>query len=72
MALPQLDEGKMKLVQELEIEVMTDMYARSVSVVLFSLFLLIYTKCMTKLASVISRCENKQLLHFYMQGLLHV
>ena len=28
MAMPQLDEGKMKLVQELEIEVMTDMYAR--------------------------------------------
>ena len=72
MALPQLDEGKMKLVQELEIEVMTDMYARSVSVVLFSLFLLIYTKCMTKLASVISTCENKQLLRLDMQGLLHV
>jgi hypothetical protein len=28
MALPQLDESKMKLVQELEIEMMTDMYAR--------------------------------------------
>jgi hypothetical protein len=31
MALPQLDESKMKLVQELEIEMMTDMYARWVS-----------------------------------------
>ena len=28
MAMPQLDESKMKLVQELEIEMMTDMYAK--------------------------------------------
>jgi len=28
MAMPQLDDNKMKLVQELEIEMMTDMYAR--------------------------------------------
>ena len=28
MAFPQLDEEKMKLVQELEIEMMTDMYAK--------------------------------------------
>merc|ERR1711997_805709 len=27
-AMPQLDESKMKLVQELEIEMMTDMYAK--------------------------------------------
>jgi len=31
MAMPQLDENKMKLVQELEIEMMTDMYARLTS-----------------------------------------
>ena len=28
MAMPQMDESKMKLVQELEIEMMTDMYAK--------------------------------------------
>ena len=28
MAMPQLDESKMRLVQELEIEMMTDMYSR--------------------------------------------
>ena len=27
-SLPQMDESKMKLVQELEIEMMTDMYAK--------------------------------------------
>jgi len=31
MAMPQLDESKMRLVQELEIEMMTDMYARLTS-----------------------------------------
>jgi len=31
MAMSQLDESKMKLVQELEIEMMTDMYARLTS-----------------------------------------
>jgi len=31
MALPQLDESKMKLVQDLEIEMMTDMYAKLTS-----------------------------------------
>lgn len=37
MALPQLDESKMKLVQELEIEMMTDMYARLVNWAAFSI-----------------------------------
>ena len=31
MAMPQLDESKMRLVQELEIEMMTDMYAKLTS-----------------------------------------
>ena len=31
MAMPQMDESKMKLVQELEIEMMTDMYAKLTS-----------------------------------------
>jgi import inner membrane translocase subunit TIM10 len=31
MAMPQMDESKMQLVQELEIEMMTDMYAKLTS-----------------------------------------
>ena len=31
MAMPQMDESKMRLVQELEIEMMTDMYAKLTS-----------------------------------------
>ena len=36
MAMPQLDESKMKLVQDLEIEMMTDMYAKWVKLVDFN------------------------------------
>ena len=45
MAMPQMDESKMKLVQDLEIEMMTDMYARLTSAC-HKKVCLIKTECM--------------------------